>query len=332
MSTRIVRPYRGTEDLRKMQALVAAAYEQTDMRIGDVAWMARIHTHRELGLDIRVWEAGEALVGWSFFQSNGGFHLFAAPGAATDDLVDEMLATVEGMARAAVAAGDTMSSLSTYGILPGRSALDDALALGLERGGFTRDEGGDGVLATELTTLVEPSVPPGYRLATVDTPARVNGRVEAHRAAFAPSELTRAMYERVRRTWPYCQALDQIVETSRGDVVAFCTAWIDEENAGGLLEPVGTHPDHQRRGLATAVCRAALSALRDAGARTAQVAFTTPQARALYESLGFTLAWNDLSYTKALSAPPAPPRPAMIPGVCPRGGAERHDDEPEEGA
>lgn len=301
MSERIVRPYRGADDLRKMQALVAAAYAHTDMRIGDVAWMARGHTHRELGLDIRLWEAGEALVGWTFFQSSGGFTLFAAPGAATDELIDEMLTTVEGMAREAIAAGDVLGSLSTYGVVPGRSALDRALASGLERNGFTRDEDGDGVLTRALTTLVEPSVPPGYRLATVDSPQRITGRVEAHRAAFAPSEVTHRMYERVRRTWPYRQELDQIVETEAGDVVAFCTAWIDEENAAGLLEPVGTHPSHRRRGLAAAACRAALIALRDAGARTAQVAFATPQARALYESLGFTLAYDDHSYTKALS-------------------------------
>ncbi len=301
MSEWIVRPYRGAKDLRKMQALVSAAYEQTDMRIGDVAWIVRAHTHRELGLDIRMWEEGDALIGWTFFQSSGGFNLFAAPEAATDNLIDEMLATVEGMAGEAIAVGDAMRSISTYGVLPGRSTLDRALASGLERNGFTRDEDGGGVLAQELATLVEPSVPPGYLLATVDTAQRIIGRVETHRAAFAPSEVTRKMYERVRRTWPYRQELDQIVETESGDVVAFCAAWIDEENAAGLLEPVGTHPNHQRRGLAGAACRAALIALRDAGARTAQVAFATPQARALYESLGFTLACDDYSYTKASS-------------------------------
>lgn len=301
MSKRMVRPYRGANDLRQMQALVSAAYEQTDMRIGDVAWIARVHTHRELGLDIRLWEEGDTLVGWTFFQSSGGFNLFAAPEAATDDLIDEMLATVEGMAGEAITAGDAMSTLSTYGVVPGRSALDCVLASGLERNGFMRDEDGGGVLTNVLTTLVEPSVPPGYLLATVDTPERITGRVEAHRTAFAPSEVTRKMYERVRRTWPYRQELDQIVETESGDVVAFCTAWIDEENAAGLLEPVGTHPSHRRRGLARAACRAALIALRDAGARTAQVAFATPQARALYETLGFTLAYDDVPYTKALS-------------------------------
>jgi predicted N-acetyltransferase YhbS len=302
MSKPSVRPYRDAGDLRKMQALLSAAYEQTDLRIGDLAWIVRAHTHRELGLDIRIWEDGDAVAGWTFFQSSGSFSVFAAPGTVTDALVDEMLATVEGMAREAIAAGDPLNKLCTYGIVPGRSPLDHALASGLERNGFRCEETDGGVLTIDPATLDEPSVPPGYLLAIVDTPRRIIGRVEAHRAAFAPSEVTRGMYERVRRNWPYRQELDQIVETESGEVVAFCTAWIDEENAAGLLEPVGVHPNHRRRGLAGAACRAALIALRNAGARTVQVAFTTSEARALYESLGFSLAYAEFHYTKTALA------------------------------
>ena len=300
MATLTVRPYRGPNDLRNMQSLLSAACAQTDIRVGDLAWLSRVHTHRELGLDIRLWEQDDTLAGWSFFRANGGFTIFAAPDLVTDTLIDDMLATVEGMAREAIAAGDELSSLHTYGIVPGRSPLDDALAQGLERNGFTGEKDGGGVLIRDLDSLDEPSLPSGYRLATVDTPERITGRVETHRLAFAPSDLTNRMYERVRNRWPYRQELDQIAETGTGDVVAFCTAWIDEENATGLLEPVGTHPEHLRRGLASAVCQAALIALRESGARTAQVAFTTPQARKLYESLGFNLVDDEYTFTKSL--------------------------------
>jgi predicted N-acetyltransferase YhbS len=88
----------------------------------------------------------------------------------------------------------------------------------------------------------------------------VLGRVEAQRAAFAPSDFLLERYERVRRTWPYRATLDRIVLTDDDQVVAFCTAWLDEQNAAGLLEPVGTDPAHQRRGLARAVCLDALHA------------------------------------------------------------------------
>ena len=81
-------------------------------------------------------------------------------------------------------------------------------------------------------------------------------------------------------------------------MVAFCTAWLDAQNASRLFEPVGTHPDHQRRGLARAVCLDACRALRAAGARTAQVGFTTQAGFATYSSLGFTRSGPDLIFVK----------------------------------
>ena len=113
-----------------------------------------------------------------------------------------------------------------------------------------------------------------------------------------PPDLTVRKYERVQRTWPYRPTLDRVVLTGVGEVVAFCTAWLDEENAAGLLEPVGTHPAHRRRGLARAVCTDALLALRAAGARTAQVGFGSEAAYASYRSVGFARTGADLTFCR----------------------------------
>jgi pimeloyl-ACP methyl ester carboxylesterase len=85
-------------------------------------------------------------------------------------------------------------------------------------------------------------------------------------------------YQRVRHIWPYRSDLDVVAVHESGATVAFCTAWLDEPNAAGLFEPVGTDPAHQRRGVGRAVCVAALHALRAAGARTAQVSYAAPAA------------------------------------------------------
>jgi predicted N-acetyltransferase YhbS len=161
------------------------------------------------------------------------------------------------------------------------------VAAALERRGDTLQPGVGGVLTRSLDDLPAPMLPPGYQFASIQTREQVIGRVEAHRAAFAPSDLTLTQYERVRRTWPYRATFDRIVETDDGEVVSFCTGWIDEANAAGLLEPVGTLPAHQRRGLARAVCLDALHALRAAGALTGQIGFGTVAAEATYRSLGF---------------------------------------------
>jgi predicted N-acetyltransferase YhbS len=274
-----------------MQAAIADAYAITSLRVGDLAWLRRYHTHRELSLSIRLWEdkAGR-VVGWSYARSFGGFNLFVAPGLTPDTLdvlLDEMLGEIDTIERASKAAGDPPVALYTYGIDLSRSDEDRAVAAALERHGYTLRPGIGGVLTRSLDDLPAPMLPPGYRLTSIQTREQVIGRVEAHRAAFAPSDLTLTQYERVRRTWPYQAALDRIVQTDDGEVVAFCTAWLDEANAAGLLEPVGTLPAHQRRGLARAVCLDALHALRAAGARTGQIGFGTVAAEATYRSLGF---------------------------------------------
>ena len=89
------RPYARAADLRLMQAAVADAYAITTLRVGDVAWLTRYHTHRQLSLDIRLWEdATGRLVGWTYYRAFGGFNLFVAPGCADPALLDEMLGVI----------------------------------------------------------------------------------------------------------------------------------------------------------------------------------------------------------------------------------------------
>jgi predicted N-acetyltransferase YhbS len=285
-----------------MQALVSAS-NHTSLRVGDLAWLARHSTHRELAPDIRLWEADGALVAWAFARSNGGFNLLTTADAASGDLFDRMLDFVADAARAAVAAGDPPVDLYTYGIVSSRSPQDRALAEALERRGFHPSGPMGGTLGRRLDEVERPTVPSGYTRAAVRTAEHLIGRVEAHRAAFAPSELTVGAYRRVRRAWPYREDLDRVVVDDTGTVVAFCTAWLDEEQAAGLLEPVGVHPAHQRRGLGRAVCLDALGALHAAGAETAQVGYLTEAALATYRSIGFEAAWPDSEYRKAASPP-----------------------------
>ena len=286
-----------------MQAAVARAFANTHLRVGDLAWLTRHHPHRELALDIRLWEDDQAqLIGWTFFRSRGGFNVLVAPGCADDALFDEMLTVIDEAARASVAAGDAPVSLYTYGVDPSRSAEDRALAAALKRHGFEVVPSTGGMMTRPLDRLPEPAVPAGYHLGSVQTRAEMIGRVQAHQAAFAPSDLTVEKYERVQRTWPYRPSLDRIILTDDEVVVAFCTAWLDEKNAAGLLEPVGTHPAHQRRGLAKVVCIDALRALRDAGARTAEAGFDSEAGYATYRAIGFERAGHDVVFRRDIDS------------------------------
>ena len=299
------RPYAGAADLQRMEASVARAYSSTSLRVGDISWLSRDHSHRELSLDIRLWEdANGELIAWAYYRPNGEFNVFVAPhsGHVEDAcLFDSLLAFVDASAQASVAAGDPPVTLNTYAIDPTRSTLDRSLAAALERAGYEVDEATEtsGFLVRSLDDLPPATLPDGYHFASVSTPALLIGRVEAHRAAFAPSDLSVKRYERLQRTVAYRSTLDRLAVTDAGEVVAFCTAWFDADNASGLLEPVGTHPTHQRRGLARAVCLDACHALRAIGARKAQVGYGSAAGFATYTSAGFRKTNDELTFSKA---------------------------------
>ena len=83
--------------------------------------------------------------------------------------------------------------------------------------------------------------------------------------------------------------LDAVVEAPDGTFAAFTMCWLDRAAQLGYFEPVGTHPDHQRRGLGKAVNTHGLRLLQAAGARDAMVYSdsATAASNALYQSVGF---------------------------------------------
>ena len=80
-----------------------------------------------------------------------------------------------------------------------------------------------------------------------------------------------------------------MAETTDGALAAFAVTWYDELNRTGLLEAVGTHPDHRGRGLGRAVVTFAAHHMGAAGMDYAIVANFSSNAasEALYRSAGF---------------------------------------------
>ena len=65
--------------------------------------------------------------------------------------------------------------------------------------------------------------------------------------------------------------------------------WVDPVGSIGEFEPVGVHPDHQRRGLGRVIMRHGLRLMREAGLRDAMVFSlrSNTASEALYRSAGF---------------------------------------------
>jgi mycothiol synthase len=95
-------------------------------------------------------------------------------------------------------------------------------------------------------------------------------------------------YKNVQRVPLYRRDLDIVAVASNGELAAFCTVWFDDVTRTAVFEPVGTHPDHQKRGLGKAVMTEGLRRARALGASLATVSSYGKAAHALYESMGFT--------------------------------------------
>ena len=142
-------------------------------------------------------------------------------------------------------------------------------------------------------SLPEAPVAEGYTLRALggddDLPAR--GWVSWR--AFHPDEPEDAYggwewYRNVQRAPLYRRDLDLVAVAPGGELASFCTVWFDDVTRTGAFEPVGTAPEHQRRGLAKAVMCEGLRRLRWIGATRAYVGSYSAGAHATYASLGFS--------------------------------------------
>jgi len=313
------RAFEGPSDFELMERIVSESWRLAapvvSCTVGDLEWWTINDPDQSLAGNARIWERDGRAVGWEWLDPPfaGDWHL--QPGIDPASFLDPFLDRIEAAARGAdPAAGPTAETANpeagatastkawamdadpaAIAVLTGRGYQPDGLALSH----WVRTlpvAGGDPV--------AEPPLPPGYRHASVRWPDDVDRRVEAHRAAFAPSKMTREKYLGLLDRPHYAPERDRVVEAPDGSLVAFANGWWDPDGAVGELEPVGSHPDHRRLGLARAVCLRAIASLEAAGAR--YVVINTGRANlaaeALYESLGCVRVTTSRRYARPLPA------------------------------
>jgi ribosomal protein S18 acetylase RimI-like enzyme len=256
----------------------------------------------------RLWFAGDDLVawGWAFLphqvkRRDGS--VVDATGAALSyqvhpghaELIDDVIEWYDG-----VAAGleRTVSPTDAEDFALKRWAAHgyetDAAELG-DTGGWTQ------LNQRDLTVVEEPVLPAGFRFRTAEQ-AGPEAAVQAHVDAWVNSSYNARSYEGVRATAAYRGDLHVLVEAPDGTMAASTIMWFDEANKTVEFEPVGTHPDYRRLGLARAMMLHGLHLARAAGAVHATVvclgAPGHPNARGLYYGLGFRELSRDVPLIK----------------------------------
>ncbi len=263
------RPYAGLSDLYAMKDTLTANWRAgyASYHRGDLDWWL---LPEELGVSpeemIEIWFTAKGnCLGWVVFvEARADYDVVMHPDWRGSALERKLLrwadarltaaARQHGKARVrALRRRKTRVCAFVFADNPFQRAI-------LSEMGYT--EADDVILYSQpLPPQAQPPIalPTGFRWLP---PMRVEwaaARAAAHADAFHPSKISPAAYRRLMRNAPdYEGELDVVAVAPDGQHAAFAMVWLDEENALGLFEPVGTRRAYQRRGLGRAVLREGL--------------------------------------------------------------------------
>jgi mycothiol synthase len=307
------RPFRDEADFWRVRDLLIETYPITPVDFNwDIRrWDGRRFHNEDVTLNprwseqIHLWEteAGR-LVGVVNPEGSGDVHLQLHPDFR--HLEADMIAWAEAHLSAPVDASDpgkgTQLQLFVFEYdAPRRRLLE---ARGYEKtpwGGVTRR------LRLGNWPLPTPVIAEGYTLRTTrpGDERDFQGVADLLNAAFNRTFHTAGDYRAFTTHSPsYRHDLDLLAEAPDGTLAALVGVTYDALNRRGIFEPVCTHPDHRRRGLAQALMFEGLHRLKALGATDVYVGTgDAVAANALYESVGFTEAYHGYIWQKVF--PPA---------------------------
>ncbi len=179
----------------------------------------------------------------------------------------------------------------------------------LTQQGFVVEPGGNLHLQRSLTEAIPtPSLPAGFTIRPLAGEQEVEQLVELHRAAFGTENMTVAYRLAMMRVPDYDPTLDLIAIAPDGQWVAFCLASISQadnrqaQQPTGWLDPVGTRPAFQRRGLAKALMLTGLALLKERGMQLAgtNAASNNVAMQRTAESVGFRVKGQTNWYQKRI--------------------------------
>lgn len=148
-----------------------------------------------------------------------------------------------------------------------------------------------------------PHLPPGFRFTTLAEDGRIQERIALENALWRTS-LDEAWFRGKSSAPHYSFDWDLLILSPEGRQVACCLAWLDEASRIGEIDPVGTHPDFRRMGLARALVAECLRRMDAAGMRVGYIACDAddPVVNRLYGSFGPAETYRGSRWVKRLAA------------------------------
>jgi ribosomal protein S18 acetylase RimI-like enzyme len=263
-------------DLSEMQAIASRCLgpggARNSIHPGDLAWWVH-HEDPRLADSTTYWLMGDS--GFAVLVEGKDINAFTVPGGDLIGLIEWSRQRLDGAAEVG-SVSEEDSGIESY--------LRDS---GLEPASY--------MLSFEMDikegAVVVPDLGPGWELRHVRGEDEADNRREASHRAFASTmdrKLHLERYLRFMRSPVYDRERDLVAVAPDGRVAAFMVWWPDPSGIA-LIEPFGTHPDFQRRGVGRALLQFGFARMKSAGMRFVRVG--TEESRetavAFYENAGF---------------------------------------------
>lgn len=139
--------------------------------------------------------------------------------------------------------------------------------------------------------IPDSNCPKGFEIRSIRGRSDYDQLMSVTRLVFGHGEwLNAEVYEGIMRCSFYKQDLDLVTVTTDGTFASFCTFRVDPISRITSLEPMGTHPNYRRRGLAKALIYEGLRRAMKYNPSLFYIggAADTPAANRLNDSVGFS--------------------------------------------
>lgn len=276
------------------EAAVATAGQTGYLHPGDVMHRLFNGLRNEATTDdlVWLWEDDHGVAAWMMVAPGDGFYdLQVRPELRLADPGFER-AALEFCARAshrALAARDRWK-----GSALADTFSDDVIRVGhLEALGYRKGNEPYTLTQRSLDDTPDIVLPDGYAIRPVAGVHEAEAVAAVHAAAF-DSKWVPGAYAALMSTPAYDQERELVVVAPDGTLAGFTIVWFDATNRVGLFEPVGVHPDHQRRGLGRALLVAGMQQMVAAGMERAMVMYegANEASGPLYRGMGFEPKWE----------------------------------------
>jgi mycothiol synthase len=291
-----MRSYQSEDDYQRIRDFLRQVFLLNDRRT--LSWsVARLDYWRWHGIanlghgalekDILLWETGDGQIAAVLNREAPG-HAFLQvhPAFKNIGLEEAMIARAEEYLRVPSRRGGEALRIWTNS--------EDMIRIDLLRKhGFTHLREYDEHQWRRSLELPIPAskAPAGYSIRPLGDSSELPSRSWASWRAFHSNEPDEKYdgdwkwYLNIQSAPLYRPELDLVAITSSGEVAAFTTIWYDEQTLHGEFEPVGTMPEHQRRGLARALLCEGMQRLRQSGATQCMVTGGSVPANGLYQAV-----------------------------------------------